>query len=61
MDYLLRRRYKMVEYGIVAKYELDAFIKAVNEKLKQGWKLQGGVTTSWHVPFYQAIYREVEV
>lgn len=51
----------MIVYDIVAKYRLDDFIKAVNEKLKQGWKLQGGMTTSWHAPFYQAVYREVEV
>lgn len=50
----------MIEYDIVAVYALDDFIKAVNKKLKQGWKLQGGMTTSWHDPFYQTFYREVE-
>ena len=51
----------MIEYDVVVEYDLDVFIKAVNEKLKQGWKLQGGMATSWHDPFYQSIYREVEV
>jgi len=51
---------KMIEYDIVRDYNINLFIEKVNEKLQQGWKLQGGVCKSWHEPFLQAIYKEVK-
>lgn len=50
----------MIEYDVVCESNFRKFKEAVNEKLREGWKLQGGLCTMNMVPFYQAIYREVE-
>lgn len=33
----------MLEYGIVAENDFREFVEAVNHKLLQGWRPQGGV------------------
>ena len=47
------------EYDLVIEQNRLEFIEKVNEKLEQGWKLQGGVG---FCPYYymQAIYKEKE-
>lgn len=34
-----------MKYTIVESTDMDAFIDIINNKLTQGWKLQGGVST----------------
>ena len=46
----------MIDYDVICKLDLTAFKEAVKEKLKEGWKLQGGV--SYGGAFIQAIYKE---
>ena len=52
----------MIKYDVVCDTFLDDLIKAVNEKIKKGWQLVGGIATMTHQPrytvFYQAIARE---
>lgn len=48
----------MIEYDIVCESDFYKFKEAVNEKLREGWKLQGGLCTTNMTPYYQAIYRE---
>lgn len=48
----------MIEYDLVSHSEHWKFIEAVNEKLREGWKLQGGLCMYGRY-FFQAIYREV--
>ena len=48
----------MIEYDVVRCSDMLKFIELVNEKLRQGWKLQGGFCTGYMVSYYQAIYRE---
>jgi len=48
----------MIEYDVVCKSDFYEFKEAVNEKLREGWKLQGGICTMNMIPYYQAIYRE---
>lgn len=59
-DNLYFERKKMTEYDVVSKCDFFEFIAAVNEKLQQGWKLQGGICTEHMTPYYQAIYREAD-
>lgn len=51
-----------MKYDVVCDAFLDDLIKAVNEKIKKGWQLQGGIATMTHQPrytvFYQAIVKE---
>ena len=58
----MRRNIKMIKYDIICDAFLDDLIKAVNEKIKKGWKLVGGVATMTHQPrytvFYQAMIKE---
>lgn len=46
----------MIEYDVICKLDLTVFKEAVKEKLKEGWKLQGGV--AYGGAFMQAIYKE---
>ena len=52
----------MIKYDVECDASLDDLIKAVNEKIKKGWKLVGGIATMTHQPrytvFYQAMIRE---
>jgi len=52
----------MIKYDIICDAFLDDLIKAVNEKIKKGWKLVGGIATMTHQPrytvFYQAMIKE---
>ena len=54
----------MIKYDVECDDSLDELIKAVNKKLKQGWKLQGGIATMVHQPrytvFYQALIKETD-
>ena len=36
-----------MKYDIICSTSVDELIKWVNEKLKQGWKLQGGVASGY--------------
>ena len=58
----MRRNIKMIKYDIICDAFLDDLIKAVNEKIKKGWKLVGGIATMTHQPrytvFYQAMIKE---
>lgn len=60
----MRRNIKMIKYDVECDDSLDELIKAVNKKLKQGWKLQGGIATMVHQPrytvFYQALIKETD-
>lgn len=47
----------MIEYDVICKLDLTVFKEAVKEKLKEGWKLQGGV--AYGGAFMQAIYKEI--
>lgn len=52
----------MIKYDVECDASLDDLIKAVNEKIKKGWKLVGGIATMTHQPrytvFYQAMIKE---
>ena len=51
----------MIKYDIICDAFLDDLIKAVNEKIKKGWQLVGGIATMTHQPntvFYQAMIKE---
>ena len=52
----------MIKYNVECDASLDDLIKAVNEKIKKGWKLIGGIATMTHQPrytvFYQAMIKE---
>ena len=54
----------MIKYDVECDDSLDEQIKAVNKKLKQGWKCQGGIATMTHQPrytvFYQAMTKETD-
>ena len=47
------------EYIIVGNIYFDMFIKEVNEKLNNGWNLQGGISVS-NKRYYQAMIRSEE-
>jgi hypothetical protein len=49
-----------MEYDVIIAASLKGLIKAVNKKLNEGYKPQGGVfkVWGWH---YQAIIKEVKV
>ena len=51
-----------MKYDVICDAFLDDLIKAVNEKIKKGWKLAGGIATMTHQPrytvFYQAMIKE---
>ena len=51
-----------MKYDIICDAFLDDLIKAVNEKIKKGWQLVGGIATMTHQPrytvFYQAMIKE---
>jgi hypothetical protein len=54
----------MIKYSVECDDSLDRLIKAVNEKIKKGWQLVGGIATMTHQPrytvFYQAMIKEVK-
>lgn len=54
----------MIKYDVECDASLDDLIKAVNEKIKKGWKLVGGIATMTHPPrytvFYQAMTKETK-
>ena len=54
----------MIKYDVVCDTFLDDLIKAVNEKIKKGRQLVGGIATMTHQPrytvFYQAMIKEVK-
>ena len=51
-----------MKYHIICANSIDDLIEWVNDKLKKGWKLQGGVATMTqnleYTVFYQAIVKE---
>ena len=53
-----------MKYDVLATPDLEELCKWVNEKLKQGWQLQGGIATMTHPPrytvFYQAIVKQTK-
>ena len=55
-------REEKMKYDVLATPSLDELCKWVNEKLKKGWRCQGGIATMTHQPnytvFYQAIVKE---
>ena len=54
-----------MKYDVLATPDLEELCKWVNEKLKQGWQLQGGIATMTHPPrytvFYQAIVKPTNI
>lgn len=50
-----------MKYDVLCADTVDALIRAVNNKLKKGWKLQGGVanliSAAGYMVFYQAVYK----
>lgn len=51
-----------MKYDVLCADTVDGLINAVNSKIKDGWKLQGGIanlslSTGYKV-FYQAIYKD---
>lgn len=51
-----------MKYDVLCADTVDGLIIAVNTKIKDGWKLQGGIanlslSTGYKV-FYQAIYKD---
>ena len=51
-----------MKYDVICDAFLDDLIKAVNEKIKKGWQLVGGIATMTQQPrytvFYQAMIKE---
>ena len=51
-----------MKYDVICDAFLDDLIKAVNEKIKKGWQLVGGIAAMTHQPrytvFYQAMIKE---
>ena len=51
-----------MEYDVISTPDLEELCQCVNEKLQQGWRLQGGIATlimpTSYTVFYQAIVRE---
>ena len=39
----------MTEYGIIANTNPKEFLDDVNDAIKNGWKLQGGVSSACHM------------
>lgn len=63
-----------IEYAVIGSSEINKLVDYVNKALSEGWKLQGGVSTSDRTTYYsentsiggdsdfylaQALYREV--
>lgn len=48
----------MIVYDVIMEQDLMDFVDEVNKRLKRGWKLQGGVSTTGSY-YLQAIYREI--
>jgi hypothetical protein len=48
-----------MKYDVLATPDLEELCKWVNEKLKQGWQLQGGITTMTHQPRYTVFYQAI--
>ena len=48
-----------MKYDIICSTSVDDLIKWVNNKLKQGWKLQGGIATMTHQPSYTVFYQAI--
>jgi len=48
-----------MEYTVISTGDLKELIAKVNEHIRDGWRLQGGVavTTQWH-SFNQAMVRD---
>ena len=51
----------MLKYSVECDDSLDRLIKVVNEKLKKGWQLQGGVSTMVHPPRYTVFYQAMTI
>lgn len=51
----------MLKYSVECDDSLDRLIKAVNEKIKKGWQLQGGVSTMVHPPRYTVFYQAMTI
>jgi hypothetical protein len=50
----------LIRYTVVTCYTTQSLVDAVNERLKNGWKLQGGVcNASDERAYHQAMYREL--
>ncbi len=51
-----------MKYDVLCADTVDTLIQAVNNKIKNGWKLQGGISNlisaTGYMVFYQAIYKE---
>ena len=57
-----QNRIVKMKYDVLCADTVDGLIIAVNSKIKDGWKLQGGIanlslSTGYKV-FYQAIYKD---
>ena len=48
-----------MKYDVLATPDLEELCKWVNEKLKQGWQLQGGIATMTHPPRYTVFYQAI--
>ena len=51
----------MIKYDVVCDTFLDDLIKAVNEKIKKGWQLVGGIATMVHPPRYTVFYQAMTI
>lgn len=48
-----------MQYDVLSTPDLEELCKWVNEKLKQGWQLQGGIATMVHPPRYTVFYQAI--
>ena len=51
-----------MQYDVICSTSIDELIKWVNEQLKKGWELQGGIATMTqqidYTVFYQAMIKK---
>ena len=48
-----------MQYDVLSTPDLEELCEWVNEKLKQGWQLQGGIATMVHPPRYTVFYQAI--
>lgn len=46
-----------MQYDVLSTPDLEELCRWVNERLKKGWKCQGGVATMTHQPRYTVFYQ----
>lgn len=51
----------MLKYSVECDDSLDRLIEAVNEKIKKGWQLVGGIATMTHPPRYTVFYQAMTI